>query len=575
MGAAIIDAHLGGGLYRVRLQFDNAAVDQRLALIAAQLVDIDKRLADLAAEKAAALIKYQAAAAALNAYLTATAPEKYIADAAQIDQLTEDLYRTKAPCDMIASNINREKLRKKGLEKDRDYLNKYCPAEITAQAWCVQRVETLSGTVGCIEIDYCLQRDPITQQIRNDSGVWLLASGAGPDTWLQHPMASGPAAVWFNLGILPAAQRDRGRYRVATIVDVVARRVQFDGQWNTPEHSSRLVNLKPIFPVIRVGAAPISFEQREYADGVAFENPCAEPIYQDGDRVIVDVNPLGTPTVIGFYSHPPACKPPVEVVVFEAVWALDHFYILAPHGDPSTYTTDHTGSGLASYQAAFDYIYNSGGKDHYWLNVGTDSSNYSSTDTSVCDCTYYGIPFSVETSFDNLSFSAHEYHGSGNEPLQTTYNQSGSQSRTYTIKVRGVTIHSLTLTEASSNSAVDTYGLPIAGAYSAESKVVGKIDFGKSTGVYVIYHISETIKTMAVTTYKTYERWFESPNPDGGGFVETVKNYSETTGPGDYTWVLGYCSNDGVNIGGIYGSVDVDTGAPIPPVYLSGSTVLT
>lgn len=304
MGTAIIQSHLGSGLYRVKLQFDNALVQGRIAAIDARLVEITAKLAELATAKTTAKTKLDADVLALNVYIDATPSQDYAANPAQIDKLTAALYESKSAYDLIVSNENREKLQKAGLQKDKTYLTKYCPAEITTDIWCVQRVTSLSGTIKTIECDYGLERDPDTNGIKFDTGCWLPYQATPPDSKLQHPMATSQHANWFNLSMLPAAQKDKARYRVATVISVATGRVQFDGQYNTEEHTTRLANKKPVFPVI--GGA-----QREFQDGVTFYYPCGMAgLYVNGDRVIVDLhNGVGNPTVIGFYANPRACVP--------------------------------------------------------------------------------------------------------------------------------------------------------------------------------------------------------------------------------------------------------------------------
>jgi hypothetical protein len=310
MGRATILQSLGAGQYHVRVEFDNAAVDAKLAAIDTKLTEITAKLAELATAKADKLALFNSASDALNAYIAITPTDSIIADPSALNTLTAALYKARLAYDKAAHDEKRAKLQKTGLEKEKEYLEKYCPADFETTAWCPQFNESLTGTVQTIEIDYLLERDVITNQIRRDTGFWLVdpVNHFNPvNTQLQHPLASSAHANWFNLAIAPAVQRDAPRFRVATIIDAAAHRIQFDGQYDTEEFTTRLANEAPIFPAF-------NGVQQEFYTDARFLYPCAD-IYEDGDRVIVemapyDIAPFKTPTVVGFYSNPRQCSPP-------------------------------------------------------------------------------------------------------------------------------------------------------------------------------------------------------------------------------------------------------------------------
>ena len=304
MGTATILSHLGGGKYRVKLLFDNALVELKLTSIDSRLTEINADLATLATDKAAKKAEYDQANSDLQDYINSTPTEDIVTDPSELNRLTADVYEKMGEYQVIVKKERELNLRKTALEKDKEYLTKYCPSEIETDIWCVHLVEDLTGTTKTIEVDYALERDPVTNQIKFDTGVWLPYEVQTPDSKMQHPMASSQHAIWYNLCALPAAQKDAPRYRVATLTDAANGVIEFDGQFNTDNDISRINNKTPIYPVID------EIQYQIYV-GAELYRPCSmTDLYLDGDRVIVDCNGgIGTPTVLGFYSDPRECVP--------------------------------------------------------------------------------------------------------------------------------------------------------------------------------------------------------------------------------------------------------------------------
>lgn len=222
--------------------------------------------------------------------------------AKQLLDIQKLAYKLRSELDLIIRKINMLKLKKLQLKKEKEYLEKYCPSEIETTAWCVSYNENLSGITKTIEIDGVLERDVLTDQIRNDTGVWIPATqnqsepDRNIDSILQHPLATSEHATWFNLAILPARQRENWRYRVGTIATKTSNNsctVALDGHAVFDEFTKRLTTDKPIFPDQKTAAITCSFEY----------SPCNGRAFTVGDRVIVK-NPG---VVIGFYSNPKKC----------------------------------------------------------------------------------------------------------------------------------------------------------------------------------------------------------------------------------------------------------------------------
>lgn len=309
MGKVTIVSSLGEGLYRVKVEFENARVASSLALITEELAKVNLELIDLAAQKSTAQADYNADMSALNSYISSTDPEIYTADPTTLNQLTAATYETRIKYDDVRKKENYAKLRKTSMELNKDYLQNYCPNDIEIDAWCVAYVEDLTGITGSIENDYAVKLSRNRETINDETGVWLPEEITVPDSQLQHPLATSQHANWFNLCTAPMAQRHKGRYRIATItsIDYVADTCSFtyEGQFNIFEHDAKIMPALPIIPQV-----PGTLTQSNTVTGANITYlTCNASSFITGDRVIVDMhNGVGNPTVIGFVSNPRFCS---------------------------------------------------------------------------------------------------------------------------------------------------------------------------------------------------------------------------------------------------------------------------
>ena len=300
MGKATILSHLGEGQYRIRIKFDNTLIELRKTYIDQQIVAINTELTTLDTQKLAAKAQYDADIAALNDYIDNTPVQDYVSNPTDINALTVQVYKSRFAYDAVIRLEKHAKLKRTQLSKDKDYLINYCPADYETSAWCTEYKTDLSGDVNTIEIDYGHRRDPFTDVTKNDTGFWIVNDITYPQTGnnqLQHPFESSVHACWYNLAMLPAMQRDKALFRVATILDKATGFIEFDGQSEPNNFDPVLITEKPVFP-----------EAGEYLTGARLEYPC-EDKYVNGDRVIVEMQPAdsGSPRVIGFHDHPKQC----------------------------------------------------------------------------------------------------------------------------------------------------------------------------------------------------------------------------------------------------------------------------
>lgn len=307
MGKVTILQSLGGGYYKIKVHFDNARVAARLSLIENTLPKLEGKLTEISGRKAEQKILIDQALQALNQYVYSTPAQVYVQDPGALNRLSASAYAERGKMEVITREERLVALRIRELEQEKKKLTAQCPDDFEAHAWCVAHNEDLSGQTASIECDYNLERDIHTNQIRNESGIWLPAEIAPPDSALQHSLSTSAWAAWFNLCVMPAAQRHKARYRIAVIngLDKEANtcNLTFQGRYDVSRDSSRLLDDAPIHP-------QFSEAQQMSVSDVPIEYMTSDAAtFEVGDKVIVDCHTgVGTPTVIGYYEYPRVAK---------------------------------------------------------------------------------------------------------------------------------------------------------------------------------------------------------------------------------------------------------------------------
>ena len=306
MGKVTILQSLGGGYYKIKVHFDNARVAARLSLIENTLPKLEGELTEIAGRKAEQQILIDQALQALNQYVYSTPAQVYVQDPGALNSLSASAYAERGKMEVITREERLVALRIRELEQEKKKLTTQCPDDFETHAWCVAHNEDLSGQTASIECDYNLERDIHTNQIRNESGIWLPAEITPPDSALQHSLATSAWAAWFNLCVMPAAQRHKARYRIAVIngLDKEANtcNLTFQGRYDVSKDSSRLLDDAPIHPQFSEA------QQMSVSDVPIEYMTCDAATFEVGDKVIVDCHTgVGTPTVIGYYEKPRQC----------------------------------------------------------------------------------------------------------------------------------------------------------------------------------------------------------------------------------------------------------------------------
>lgn len=321
MGSVTILSSLGAGHYAVRVNFDNARIEARKTAIQTELDGFAAKLVELVAKKAPFDAVLLSAKTALDDYTKTATPQQLVNDQATMHSLIDKVFKAQIDVELAAKDIAVLKLKKTALDKELVYLDKNCPATIDTTAWCVEYKENLTGTIESIEVDYLLERDNITDQIRNDTGVWLPGTARTPTARLQHALATSAYAAWFNLCMAPAMQRHKPMYRIATITALDKNTntcdLDFVGRYDVNRYSSKIIADKPILPNFEqemdaaagYGDYKIPPAQQIHYTGAKVEyGSCNAKAFVVGDKVIVDLHKgVGVPTVIGFYENPRKC----------------------------------------------------------------------------------------------------------------------------------------------------------------------------------------------------------------------------------------------------------------------------
>lgn len=309
MGEAVIVSGGSGGLYRVQIIKDAGRSVNRLQELTKLLTDIVTILAtyqtelnNLTSARIAALTNKENTIAL------------YIRGLATIEQLNEASVSYLSACNNERNkqtDIDNLKLRKISAEKEKSTLETAMAPEETFM-WCVDYTDNLPAgrKVGTIELN------------ADDAHINITAAGnlnraIGK---LQPVAVSTPAAVFYNLALMPAIQRWKPTYRAGKIVSVDYRKGICTVNLDEPNYSraTRLHN-----------SGSLNIEINQYTNSenkvtllrnitIDYMNHNYE-VFAAGDHVIVqiagrdwNVNP--DMKVIGFYTNP---KKPVEVMQFQ------------------------------------------------------------------------------------------------------------------------------------------------------------------------------------------------------------------------------------------------------------------
>ncbi len=290
MGKATITGGGANGLYNISIKYDNARAKARLDAINSQLDTLSNTsIPDALAVKNAAKAQHDTALGYLNDYLNSVTPEQF--DPTISGRLTVQAMQTKSVYDEANKAYKKLVLQETALEKEKTKLQNV-PEDESAQAWCADFTEDLSGDVGVIDVGYEDKDIRIIKPHAIEGAGYNAAADGIISSFFNHTAHQ----LYTNRAYLPAMAKWKPRYRTGSITSLTG--------------DTCTVSLDPY----KSSQQTLDINQSTSLTDVPIEYmTCNGAAFQVGDSVVVDFSlDWATPRVIGFVSNPKRCKPPYQ-----------------------------------------------------------------------------------------------------------------------------------------------------------------------------------------------------------------------------------------------------------------------
>lgn len=240
MGKGTIISHIADGEYNVTLNYDSTGIDAQLAVLNARETLLIEAIAT------------------------------------ETDELKKKLLRVQLL----------------SVQKRIDYLSDtdHVPVDTNITAWCADLTEDLTGEVGLIEIGREQANGVNIQPGYNANAVY----DGDRDGQLVPLMAQTPAATFYNLAMLPGAQKWKPTYLYGVISNIDTATDTADVTLDHVNSSQQSLGIVQAYALTNV---PIAYME------------CNSAAFEEGDRVIVRFkeNDFKQPEVIGFEDEPRPC----------------------------------------------------------------------------------------------------------------------------------------------------------------------------------------------------------------------------------------------------------------------------
>ncbi len=275
MGKAQIVSGGASGHYLIRILWDRARAQARIARLDAEIASLDVKIAGIAAEIESLRIAYEKAKA-MRSPPTPFPELAAMASAIAAKQAQHDL------CLVERSSRGATRL-----------LLQAIPPDANATAWCADLTTDLSGDVGTIEP-------------KGEPGEYIIRPGydgraaynAARDGQIQPAASNTPEGTFLNKALLPGWQKWMPRYRLGTITAI-------DTSKNTCS-----VSLDSAASREKPRGRDLDINQGTSLNDVPVEYmTCNARAFAVDDRVVVEFagQDFAKPKVIGFESNPKAC----------------------------------------------------------------------------------------------------------------------------------------------------------------------------------------------------------------------------------------------------------------------------
>lgn len=278
MGRAVVNSHLGEGLYSVTLDYGSTEIGLAVARIDAQIADRQADLADAVAAVAATDAAFAAAVAAADVAIDLYAADPTDERRQAMNAAAQELARVSATRRVAEARRQTLATVVLSLQADKAQLQSVRTTE-TRQAWCADYSLSLT-TVG----------DVSTIEIPGEVGTLVISPGgagvAREDGRLVARGAQAPHQAFYNAAILPGWQRFVHPYRSGTLT--------------AKSGDTGTVNLDAAVS----SAAEIQVRDEQTISAPIRYMTCDGAAFETGDRVVVDMR---GPIIIGFESNPRAC----------------------------------------------------------------------------------------------------------------------------------------------------------------------------------------------------------------------------------------------------------------------------
>lgn len=284
MGKGTITAGGTAGLYSVTLELARERITAKIAKMTADIAVLTAKIAQI-----------QAQIDAVQAQMDTLAAQIAIYEADRVKYQKEYCAAVGSMVTLISTKetYDRQKsmavLQKKALTARIAYLGRAVPADPSVAAWCADKTENLTGTVGTIEIPG--ERGSVLIQPGYNGNATYSKTRDGR---LQPSIAGEPSAVFYNLAMLPGWQKWKPTYRLGAITAI-----------NKTAHTCSVT-----LDAAASSAQSLNINQGTSLTSVPIEYmTCNSGAFSVGDRVVVKFTgqDFASPKVIGFESNPKAC----------------------------------------------------------------------------------------------------------------------------------------------------------------------------------------------------------------------------------------------------------------------------